>query len=77
MTRPVTVFEFWRPEGCKYNEPYQKRESEKGKFHGFSTEYEEFETGPGNYAIAIVELPDGTVITPIVGLIRFDDVAGK
>ena len=30
-------------------------------FHQFGVDYEEFETGPGNYSTAIIELPDGTV----------------
>ena len=28
-----------------------------GKFHGWGVDYEEFETGPGNYSVAIVERP--------------------
>lgn len=30
-------------------------------FHQFGVDYEEFETGPGNYSTAIIELPDGSV----------------
>ena len=32
-----------------------------GEFHQFGADYEEFETGPGNYTTAIVEMPDGTI----------------
>ncbi|MDO8463754.1 MAG: hypothetical protein Q7S46_00660 [Gallionella sp.] len=36
---------------------------EKGEaiFHSFGVDYEEFETGAGNYSAAIVEWPDGRV----------------
>lgn len=32
-----------------------------GRFHGWGTDYEEFESGHGNYTVAIVELKDGTI----------------
>lgn len=34
----------------------------EGDFHGWGNDYEEFETGPGNHTIAIVELNDGRII---------------
>lgn len=34
-----------------------------GVFHQWGVEYEEFENGPGNYSVAIVEMPDGKVRT--------------
>lgn len=37
---------------------------EQGLFHQWGCTYEEFEAGPGNYSVAIVELPDGTIIMP-------------
>lgn len=40
-------------------------------FHQFGAAYEEFETGPGNYTVAIVELPDGTVENANLQDIRF------
>ncbi|WP_219096590.1 hypothetical protein [Pseudomonas sp. UMAB-40] len=40
-------------------------------FHQFGAAYEEFETGPGNYTVAIVELPDGTVENANLHDIRF------
>ena len=52
MTRPVTVFEWWRPKDSKYDVRYEKREIGDGKFHQFSTDYEEFQDGAGNYAVA-------------------------
>ena len=45
----------------------------EGKFHGWGSDYEEFESGPGNYTVAIVELPDGKVETVPPYLIRFLD----
>lgn len=44
-----------------------------GYFHGWGCNYEEFETGAGNYSVAIVELPDGEIITPLPNDIEFID----
>lgn len=44
-------------------------------FHQWGAEYEEFESGPGNYTVAIVELPDGTIQTHMPNCIRFLDGA--
>jgi hypothetical protein len=43
----------------------------EGVFHGWSVAYEEFETGAGNYTIAIVELPDGTVVEILPKNLKF------
>ncbi len=50
---------------------------EKGEaiFHQFGCDYEEFETGPGNYSTAIVEWPNGTVGNVPVSNIIFIDAA--
>lgn len=48
-------------------------EFELGYFHQWGVSYEEFETGPGNYSVAIVELPDGRVVTPSANDIQFID----
>lgn len=45
----------------------------EGKFHGWGVEYEEFETGPANYSVAIVEMADGTIQTLMPWAIRFLD----
>jgi hypothetical protein len=37
--------------------------------------YEEFESGPGNFSTAIVEFPDGKVQNVPVGMVRFIDAA--
>jgi hypothetical protein len=49
---------------------------EKGEalFHAFGTNYEEFETGAGNFSTAIVEWPDGTISNVPVEHVRFLDV---
>ena len=35
--------------------------------------YEEFETGVGNYSVAIIELPNGEVVMPVADDIQFLD----
>jgi hypothetical protein len=42
-------------------------------FHGFGVDYEEFESGPGNYSTAIVEWPDGRVESVRADHVRFMD----
>lgn len=40
-------------------------------FHQWGNQYEEFESGPGNYSVAIVELLDGSIVTPMPDWIQF------
>jgi hypothetical protein len=40
-------------------------------FHEFGTDYEEFESGPGNFSTAIIQLPDGTIKNIPVEHIKF------
>lgn len=47
---------------------------EIGLFHEWGVEYEEFDTGPGNYSVAIVELPDGQVKTYPAHRVKFTEV---
>lgn len=49
----------------------------EGLFHEWGVNYEEFETGPGNFTVAIVELEDGTVDTFPAHQIKFIDKEGK
>lgn len=70
--RTVTVFEWYKPEDYKGG-PFSKREIGKAKFHAWGVDYEEFETGPANYSVAIVEMPDGEVRTLPVNMIKFDN----
>ena len=45
----------------------------EGKFHAWGSSFEEFENGPANYTVALVEMPDGTVQSLMPWLIRFLD----
>lgn len=69
--RPVLVFEMHRTHG---QQPTRVVTHERATFHGFGCDYEEFEAGPGNVSIAIVELPDGSVIMPRADRVQFLDV---
>jgi hypothetical protein len=44
-----------------------------GTFHGFGVDYQEFESGAGNFSIAIVEKENGEVIKVDVEHIEFID----
>ncbi|MCL2856182.1 MAG: hypothetical protein FWE19_00460 [Oscillospiraceae bacterium] len=46
---------------------------EMGYFHGWGQVSTEFENGGVTDTIAIVELPDGSIVTPAPGDIRFLD----
>jgi len=45
-------------------------------FHQFGCDYEEFESGPGNFSTAILELPDGTLVNVHVERVLFTDTGG-
>lgn len=55
----------------KYFKDGSSHDFKIGRFHQWGSDYEEFESGPGNYSVAIVELPDGTVVMPIADDICF------
>lgn len=74
MTRPVSVFKWFRPEDAKYSDPYTKEFVGAGKFHQFGCDFEQFEDGAGNFTTAVVEMPDGSIENIAVDLVRFDDV---
>lgn len=48
-------------------------EVEKGFFHQWGTEPEEFENGVGQMQIALIELPDGRMATADIHDIQFID----
>lgn len=50
---------------------YEYPPPSSGYFHCFSTAYMEFNSGPGQYPVALVELMDGTVEEVTVDLLRF------
>jgi len=68
--KKVIVYAWERKEGNTY---YDKVEDGKGAalFHEWGVNFEEFETGPGNYSIAIIERADGTVENVPVDMIKF------
>ena len=67
-TRKVVVYEWEREGGNLYSKKVRIGE---GIFHQFGVDYEEFETGPGNFTTAIVEMPDGEIKNIPVGLVVF------
>lgn len=42
-----------------------------GLFHRWGCDYEEFESGPGNYSTAIVEMEDGTIKNVPCEMVQF------
>lgn len=55
----------------EHKHEFVNKEFEDGIFHQWGSDYEEFETRPGNYTVGIVELPDGRVVMPIARFIQF------
>ena len=49
----------------------ERLESYEAYFHAWSTDYEEFENGPGHVPVAIVEDKDGRINIVYAGHIRF------
>ena len=45
----------------------------EGVFHKWGNAYEEFESGAGNYSIAIVEMPDGKIESVLPSNLIFVD----
>lgn len=67
-TRSVDVYS---REYNRETRTYDQCLKDKGQFHMFGVQYEEFDTGPGNYTVAVVELSTGKVVTPDANLIKF------
>ncbi len=53
----------WRTCKGRYFKDGEWHNFENGLFHQWGNDFIEFETGPCNYTLAIVELEDGKVIT--------------
>lgn len=68
--RKVVVYEWQREKGAKCA---SKVSIGHAIFHQWGVNYEEFETGPGNYSSAIVEFPDGSVQNVSAELIVFNN----
>lgn len=43
----------------------------EGVFHQWGVSFEEYESGPGNYTIALVELPNGEIESVLPRNIKF------
>lgn len=76
-TRPVRVYHTPKrdKEGGGYHYP-REVQHELAKFHQFSVESVELDVGASHCTVAVVELQDGTVITPATHMIQFLDAAG-
>lgn len=46
----------------------------EGLFHQWGCSYEEFESGAGNFTVAIVELTDGTIEQVLPSNLKFVDL---
>ena len=68
--RKVIVYEWQRVKGTTHSEKVQIG---TGVFHQFGVDYQEFDSGPGNFSTAIVEMPDGSVMNVCVEMIVFTD----
>lgn len=66
--RKVEYYKYQKVEGKPY---YEKVKEGEGIFHQFGCDYEEFESGAGNFSTAIIELKDGTIINPPVENVKF------
>ena len=44
-----------------------------GLFHQWGSGYEEFSAGPGNYTMAIIELPGGQIVTAMPEDVKFKE----
>ena len=70
--RLVQVYEWWRPDDARLSDPFQKRVKHiDGFFHQWGVNVFEAAEGFGTFSVAIVELMDGTIITPAAELIQF------
>jgi hypothetical protein len=63
---------FYRWERIKDNpSKFEKIIDGSGLFHQWGCDYEEFESGPGNFSTAIIELPDGSIKNIYAEMIEF------
>ncbi len=68
--RKVIVYEYKKVKGQAH---WDKEYIGNGTFHKWGVDYEEFETGPGNYSTAIIEMPDGSIKNVPVEMIVFNN----
>lgn len=66
----IKISEFsWRTQegtGC-----WEKEFTNEGVFHQWANAYEEFETGAGNYTVALIELENGEIESVLPMNIKF------
>ena len=67
------VIESMRPCKATYYDKGDKIDIE-GRFHRWATNYEEFESGPGLFPVALIEEPDGQMRECIATSVKFIDV---
>ena len=65
------LFKKWVPSSPGMSGHYESDYTHLGLFHQFGNAYEEFESGAGNYTVAIVELADGTVVEVLPTNLKF------
>lgn len=86
LVEQVTNFHTWIEKSIKNDSPVEKLRPCKaivyengkkceveGRFHRWGDSYEEFETGPGNFTTAIVELNDGKIVSCCAETLQFMD----
>ena len=69
-TRKVVVYGYDRSKTT--NGRYEKVAIGHGTFHQFGIDYEEFDTGLGQFTTAVVEMPDGSVRNVPLEMIVFN-----
>jgi hypothetical protein len=72
MSRPI-VYKQKKLGPAGLNLGYETNYSLPGKFIGIGVDFEEFHQKPGNYSTAIIEKPDGEVISIPIEMIKFTD----
>jgi hypothetical protein len=70
--REVTIYKLDRVVSPTGQIQYEKVVDGHGLFHAWGMDYKEFETGPGSYSTAIIEMPDGSIRNVAVEMIKFD-----
>lgn len=50
---------------------FEKEFNHAGLFHQWANAYEEFENGAGNYTVALVETPEGTIDSVLPENLKF------
>jgi hypothetical protein len=71
--RKVLTYTWVKGDDNKYHKIIDK----PGLFHKWGVDFEEFESGPGNYSTAIIEMEDGTIENIRADMIKFIDSKEK